>query len=55
LEQSIVAQLVEQLAFWLCAYCPLPLKNKEDAVDQRYFACQALYKRWLNIALLSKN
>jgi len=46
----IVAQLVEQCKRIL----PSPLRNKEDAVDQRYFACHAKTKRWLIVALLLK-
>lgn len=36
-----VAQWVEQKAFKLYAYCLSPLRNKEDAVDHRYFASYA--------------
>jgi len=43
------------VSLWLCAYCPSPLRNKGDAVDQRYFACHAKIKRWLIVALLLKS
>ena len=37
-----VAQLVEQLSRKALRILPIALKkNKEDAVDQRYFACHA--------------
>ncbi len=42
------------VSLWLCAYCPSPLRNKEDAVDQCYFARHAKTKRWLIVALLLK-